>query len=179
MSVESSRKKSVLLTGWKHSHRTLSEQALGGAIFFLISFAAEWLSTWLIQSSSTEWAKRLFSAHWSFSTIVSQPAWALYHSCIAFSMWILWRRYSLKTLKLELSIFLVQLFFQVNWSFCFFVFRESRIALATLIFLCSTTFLGTLLYWKKERLSGQILIPPFLWTFYVMAVNMAICISNP
>lgn len=180
MSVEPSHSKSHPLFWFKPSHRTWPEQAVGAAIFLLVSLAFEWLAGWLIQiSSETAWARQIFSAHWTFAAAISHSAWTLYHFMAAFAMWNLWRRYSLAFLKIELAVFLFQLFLEAGWALSFFFFHESLLALVSLIFLCCNTILAALLYWKKERFSGQALIPPFFWIFYVMGVNMAICISNP
>jgi tryptophan-rich sensory protein len=180
MSVNHSHKKATSLFWFKPSHRTWPEQALGAALFLLVSLTFEWLSWSLIQlSSETEWPRQIFFSHWAFSAAISLPVWTFYNFLAALAMWNLWRRSSLKILGLELAVFLFQLVLQAGWFLSFFVFRESRLALAILLFLCSSTILAALLYWKKERFSGQALIPPFFWIFYVMGVNMAICISNP
>lgn len=172
--------KSDFLFWFKHSHRTWPEQAVGAGIILSVSFAFEWLTRWIIQmSSGMEWARQIFSTHWTFSAAISHPAWTLYHTLAAFAMWNLWRRYSLKVLKIELSVFLLQFVLQTSWALSFFCLRASLLALAALLFLCSNTILAALLYWKKERFSGQALIPTSIWVFFVMAVNMAICISNP
>jgi tryptophan-rich sensory protein len=180
MSVEPSHPKSYSLFWFKPSHRTWPEQAMGAAIFLLVSLAFEWFAAWLIHMpSETAWARQIFSAHWTFTAAISRPAWTLYHFMAAFAMWNLWRRYSLVFLKIELAVFLFQLFLAAGWALSFFVFHESLLALVSLIFLCCNTILAALLYWKKERFSGQALILPFFWIFYVMGVNMVICISNP
>ncbi len=174
------RQKNDPLQWIRQSHRTWPEQGVGAGIILLASFAFEWLTRWLIHlSSDTEWARHLFSTHWTFSAAIFHPAWTVYHFLAAFAMWNLWRRYSLKVLQLELAVFLLQLVLQAGWALSFFVFHEPLLALAALLFLCSNTILAALLYWKKEKFSGQALIPTSIWVFFVMGVNMAICISNP
>ena len=154
----------------KSSHRTWPEQAVGCAIFFLISFAFQIFTGWLVENSSQ--THQLFSLHWV-------PIWISYHFLIAFSMWNLWRRHSLAMLKLELSVFFSQFILQISWAMSFYIFRETLLALVLLLFLSCNTILAILLYWKKERFSGQALIPPFCWIFYMVIANMAICVSNP
>ncbi len=175
MSVGPSHQKSSPLPWIKLSHRTWPEQAVGAAIFLLVSLPFEWLLGWLIQiASGTGWTGRLFSPSWAFQATSHLP-WTLYHLLVAFAMWSLWRRYSLTLLKIELAVFLSQLVLGAGWALSFFAFQAPLLALAALLFLCSNTVLAVLLYWKKNRFSGQALIPLFLWIFYVMGVNMAIC----
>lgn len=170
--------KSSPLLWFKPSSRTWPEQAVGAALFLLISLAFEWLTSWLIRNGS-EVGSGVFGSHWIFKTALSAPLWILYQCLSAFAMWNLWRRYSLHFLKLEFALFLFQLVLQAGWAVAFFIYHESLLALITLLFLCTSTILAALLYWKRERFSGQALIPSFFWIFYVMGVNMAICIVNP
>jgi len=94
-------------------------------------------------------------------------------------MWTLWRRFSLRTLKLELSLFFAQFALLIAWVLSFFVLQETLLSLVGLLLLLSSTLISCLLFWKKERMASQLLIPPFLWTFYLMGINMMICILNP
>jgi tryptophan-rich sensory protein len=94
-------------------------------------------------------------------------------------MWTLWRRYSLRTLKLELSVFIAQFAFQAVWSISHFFFHQTLLALVALLLLWCNILLATMLFWKKERLSGWLLLFPLAWIFYLVGVNMITCISNP
>ncbi len=180
MSVEHSPSKSFSLFWFKPSHRTWPEQVVGAFIFLLVSFTFEWLSGWFIYDAlQAESMHGIFSSHWAFPFVVSRLAWRLYYFLSAFSMWNLWRRYSLKTLKLELAAFLVQFLLLIGWSLSFFVLHESLLALLSLLFFCSNVIFASLLFWQKERFSGQVIILTLFWIFYVVGVNMTICISTP
>ncbi len=140
------------------SHRTLPEQCVGLGIFLLISLGFELLSGMMKP----------------FSGLIIALCTAYFIS-LAFSMWTLWRRNSLRVLKLELSIFLSQFAFQVAWGFSFFFLQQMLLALAALLLLWCNTLLTSLLFWKKERLSGGFLLFPLLWIFYLVGLNMVIC----
>jgi len=138
------------------SHRTRPEQLVGLGIYLLISLGFE-----LVGGLTTG----------VFGTLCS--------FCLAFAMWTLWRRYSLRVLKLELSLFLAQFVFQIAWSVSHFFLHETLLALVALLLLWCNVLLATLLFWKKERLSGWLLLFPLVWIFYLVGVNMITCISNP
>lgn len=133
------------------SHRTRPEQLVGLGIYISISFAFYFLS--------------------GLSTQYLSTAYSLF---LALGMWALWRRYSLRVLKLELSLFLAQFLFQLAWrsSQPFFV-------LVALLLLTSNTLVTSLLFWKKEKVSGVLYLFPLFWIFYLACVNMITCISNP
>ncbi len=165
---------------FKPSHRTRPEQFVGFAIFISICLGLEFLNGKLIQTSfKSSWYNSLFQAPWSLGENIYGSLWTVYYLFLSFAVWTLWRRYSLRVLKLEISVFLSQFLFQIAWSLSFFVFQETLLALAALVLLWCNHLSAALLFWKKERLSGQLLLFPFLWIFFVMGLNMAICISNP
>lgn len=135
------------------SHRTLAEQIVGLSIYLLICIGLEALLNFKDQLWGT-----------------------LYYLALALSMWTLWRRYSLRVLKLELSTFVAQLILQIAWSLSY---QEKLLSLVALLLLWCSTLLAALLFWKKGRLSGGILLFPLVWIFYHAGLNMITCISNP
>lgn len=163
MSIDHSKSDFLSLSkAWflKPSHRSLPEQIVGLGIFFAISFGLGFLQfAWMHPSNG--------------------PIWATYLTLLSLSSWSLWRRYSLRTLKLEISLFCSQFLFQLGWSVSFFVLHQTLLSLVSLLLLLCTTLLTALLFWKKERIAGQLLLLPFIWIFYLMCLNMVICISNP
>ena len=157
----------------KPSHRSRPEQGVGFGIYLLICLGCGWMNGWLIQKSS------FISPHWNLNASAYQTAWIANFFILSLSIWSLWRRYSLRVLKLEISAFFAQFAFQMAWAISFFVLAETRVALTFLVLLWINTLLAALLFWKKEKVSGGLLLPSFLWILYVMGVNMAICIFNP
>ena len=140
----------------KKSYRTTPEQLVGLGIYLILSLGVE----------------ALFSLTSNGFGLICAGSFAL-------SMWMLWRNHSLRILKIELSVFLAQLLFQSTWFLTFFVFQQRLLALVVLLLLWCNTLLATMLYWKKEKLSGILLLYPIIWIFYLAGVNMFTCMSNP
>ncbi len=137
---------------FSQSHRTRPEQLVGLGIYLLISLAFE------------------------LGTQVTAHFWGtLYFVFIALSMWTLWRTHSLRVLKLELSLYLSQYFFQSLWAISYFILDEPLLSLVSLLLLSSSTLLAGLLFWKKEPISAAFLLFPFLWSFYLAGVYMVTC----
>lgn len=151
----------------KQSHRTRPEQAVGLGIYLLICLGFE-----LIGGLTAPFYEAL--PHSLYSGLCT-----VYYLSLAFGMWAIWRRYSLRVLKLELSVFLGQFFFQMVWSASFFALHEMLLALAALLLLWINTLVTALLFWKKERLSGALFLFPLIWVFCLVCLNMAVCISKP
>ena len=164
----------------KPTYRTIPEQILGFLIFLSVSFSLFFLTQWIISSGqASPWYQQLIQAPWAIQTWGTSLIWGGYHILMPLSIWMVWRRFSFFTLKLELSIFLAQCVFQTLWTLSFFFFHEPLLSLFALMFLLCNTLLCILLFRKKERTSYKLLLLPFLWIFYIVGVNMAICVVNP
>jgi tryptophan-rich sensory protein len=154
---------SSLLSIWhrlfRPSHRTAAEQIVGLGIFLLFC-----CSFGIVQSSIV-YGFKLF--------------WTVYFLLQGLGMWTLWRRYSLRVITLEFSLFYAQFVLQAAWMITLFGFQHPLLAVAILLLHLSNTLVATLLFWKKERLSGQILCLPLLWVFFLMGQSLITCILNP
>lgn len=151
MTIHEQQSESFPYAFGKPSHRTRPEQLVGLGIYISISLAFQFLSGLSTQRLSTPYS--LF---------------------LALGMWALWRRYSLKVLKLELSLFLAQFLFQMAWRF-----SQPFFVLVALLLLTSNTLVTSLLFWKKEKTSGILYLFPLFWVFYLACVNMISCIASP
>lgn len=157
MSINQSQSEVALLARaslLKPSHRTRPEQCVGLGIFLLICLAFEALSA---------------------TPLSPYGLWAL---SLTASIWTLWRRYSIRVLKLELAVFFAQFLFQVSWNCSFFYFHEMLLALVALLLLWCNTLLAAVLFWKKERISSLLLLFPLVWIFYLAGLNMMICLRS-
>lgn len=180
MTANSSQVKTALGKWIRPSHRTFAEQAIGFSVFLMISLTFSFSNYWFIKNF-LESIKTpvLLEKYTSLLPIVANLPWIFYQVFLVFGIWALWRRFSLRVLKLEISAFLLQCIFLFTWSLSFFLLQKALLALVFLLFLVSNTVLTALLYWKKEKISGHMFTIPFLWTIYLLGVNMLICICNP
>ncbi len=155
--------------------RTLAEQWVGLFLFCLLSFCFFLIDGWTFHKSlgiSLMAKTKLLS--WLLQGSLNLVVWFVYHQLLALSMWTLWRRISLLNLKLELTLFLIQLAFLSLFFLCLFRFQETLLSLFVNLFLVSNTILSIFLFRKKKKTSGVLLIPGFVWIFYVMIATMAL-----
>ena len=162
----------------KTSHRTLAEQCVG----FGIIASASFLFAFLLMTFFTEgalWLATLINPFWTLSNTYAYFVLVLVHASLTFSFWILWRSFSLRKLKLELSLFLSAFILESIWGLSLFKGHETLLALFALLLWMSAQVILTALFWKKEKAAGILLFLPLLWTFYLISTNMALCIANP
>jgi len=159
---------------FKASHRTLPEQGVGLFIYLIVSFGLEifdrWFGTLTVSLSQIPWA---------LPTWPQSPLWAFYHILLPFSMWLLWRKASLHTLKLELVCFLSPLLLEAASFTSLLALQLPLLSLIFFLLLFCNLLLFLLLVRKKDRLAGLVLFPPLGWLAYMITVNMALCTGAP
>ncbi len=136
----------------KKSHRTRPEQAVGLGIYLSIALGFQ---------IAFPLGGHFFGV---FCSIL-----------LSLSMWTLWRFFSLRALKLELSIFLLHFLLQ---TMSFFALQKILLELVVLLLLWCNLLMAILLFWKKERLSGIFLLYPVIWIFYLIGMNMMQCMAT-
>ncbi len=159
----------------RSSHRSIPEQLVGLGIYLIMSFGFYLLHGWFIAfSTGSLWVAKSIPFLPEGNGLAS-PLMTLYFIFLSLSMWVLWRRTSLKRLKLELSLFLSLLSLMALWSFSFFVLQESLLGLVSVLLASCTIVLTAILFWKKERLASLLLSIPFFWVFYLSSLTMYVC----
>lgn len=159
------------------NRRSFPEQIVGLGIITLCSFFFAVLSI-LFFGQESEWYTALHRPAWSIGSSWSSIFFSSVHAILALSFWIIWRRHSLRTLKLELSIFLAGFFLEALWSASLYRIHQLLPSLiALLLWMCGAIVLSAL-FWKKDKLSGKILLFPLLWILYLISINMMLCIAN-
>jgi benzodiazapine receptor len=77
-----------------------------------------------------------------------------------------------------ISIFFLQLFFNIMWSYLFFYLKNPKLAFIDLILLRITLLLTIIHFYTKDRFSADMLIPYFIWVFFAGYLNLFIVINN-
>lgn len=153
----------------KSTYRSKLEQFIGLMILFVFSIAINVICSMISDPS-------LFQK--SIPKGIYNPIWSTLFTCISLSFWLLWRRQTLRKLKLEASLISSQYLFIFLWNNFLFVLKTNLLALTSILFLGSSLLIMMAIFYKKEKLSGYILIPYALWVFYLTWNNMLICSLN-
>ena len=78
-----------------------------------------------------------------------------------------------------ISIFFIQLFFNIIWPYFFFTVKNYNIALIDLGLLWSTLLLTMIhFYNNKNNFSVYLLVPYFIWVTFAGYLNYYIVINN-
>ena len=100
------------------------------------------------------------------------PVWTGLYVLMAVAAWRVWRLAGLKSP--EIAAFGLQLAFNCAWSFVFFHFHLIGPAAVELAVLLALILATLILFWRRDRLAGLLLLPYLAWTGFALALNLAI-----
>ena len=117
----------------------------------------------------------LVPPNWSFSIV-----WTLLYLLMGISLYIIWQKgWSAPGVRTAISIFGVQLFFNLMWSYLFFGMRSPQMGLAGIILLWVLIGVNIIQFYRISRPAGLLLVPYILWVSFAAYLNYAIMVLNP
>jgi len=164
-------------TFFKPSERTLGEQLVGFSIFLTLNLGWGLLNSWITEfSKQGEWPHEIIKSTWVPSGWLFIAIWILFYLSQTVSIWSLWRLNFFRTMKLELSLYSSQFVLQILWFISFFWWQEISLALVILLMQFIATMMSFGVFWKREKVSGILMILPLASVIFILILNMAICI---
>ena len=92
-------------------------------------------------------------------------------SRLAIAAWRIWRRGGARR---ALSWFAFQLALNLAWSILFFGMRAVGAALAEIVVLLLAILATTVVFWRRDRAAGMLLLPYAAWVAFAVVLNAAI-----
>lgn len=161
------------------SFRCKYEQIVGFTLFLAINIAGGLLDLSIaLLANPGDLGYRLILAPWLPSGWIFISFWILFYLSPAISCWILWRKSTLTHLRLEAALFSIQFILQTLWSLCFYYWQEVSMSLIILFLQLIATLLCTVVFWKKDRLSGLWMLPVLATGIYLTILIMAISLGT-
>jgi tryptophan-rich sensory protein len=97
---------------------------------------------------------------------------------MAVAAWRVWRTATTVDRRRALAAFGVQLGLNLLWSILFFGFQQIGLALFEIALLLSAIGVCVVLFWRVERLAGQLLVPYLLWVAFAATLNLSLWLLN-
>lgn len=135
-----------------------------GSIFTLFS-----VNDWYLSLSTPSWGP----PNWAFRVV-----WPLLYALMAYSAWLVQKRLSFHLHHSAFYWYMIQLFFNLSWSFCFFVLKSPFLAFVDILMLLFSIMITLLSFGAITPLAGWLLFPYLLWVCYAAAINFMIWITN-
>jgi translocator protein len=108
---------------------------------------------------------------------VFAPVWTTLYIVMAFAAWRVWKATGLKSV--EMAAFAMQLALNFFWSVVFFALHRIGAALVEIAVLDLAMLATALLFLRRDRLAGLLMLPYLAWTLFATALTHAFWILNP
>ena len=151
---------------------------MGLAGWFLVTFTAA-----AIGASASIEAKafydQLVQPAWAPPPWLFGPVWTLLYALMAVAAWLVWRAVEVRTARIELRLFLVQLALNSLWSWLFFVWNLGGLAFVEVVLLWILIVVTLGAFWRVRPIAGVLLVPYLMWVSFAAALNYALWQLNP
>jgi translocator protein len=151
-------------------------RVIGGLIFWLgICYFTAWLGAQVSPGiASAEWYQSINKPSWNPPSWVFGPVWTILYTMMGFAAWIVWKQYGFKKAGAALTLFFVQLVLNGLWSQIFFGMQQIGWAFAEIVVLLAAIILTTILFFKKSKTAGWLMVPYIAWVSFATVLNGAI-----
>lgn len=128
---------------------------------------------WTDESVRT-WYPTLIKPSWTPPPFVFGPVWTLLYAAMAIAAWRVWKVAGWKDGRTALVWYFVQLVLNAAWSYLFFALRNPAYGSYEIVLLWASILVTLVLFFKKDRLAGWLLVPYLLWVSYASTLTFGI-----
>lgn len=125
-----------------------------------------------------DWYKNLNKAPWNPPNYWFGLVWSTLYTLMAISFYLVWTSKKCFPYCAPLTLFLVQLFFNLIWTTIFFKYQMPKLALLDLIIIIVLSSWTAFEFYKVNKLSGILLLPYLAWLCVALSLNTYIVLYN-
>jgi benzodiazapine receptor len=126
------------------------------------------------------WYAELAKPAWTPPGWVFGPVWTALYALMGMAAARVWTRHRrLRSGRVSLAAFIVQLVLNAAWSFLFFGLHSPGLGLVDIVALWITIVAVLAWWWNLERPSALLLAPYLAWVSFAAALNAAVWRLNP
>ena len=126
-----------------------------------------------------EWYAGLKKPSWNPPDWVFGPVWTALYTLMAIAAWLAWKRGGWAGQRTALTVFLVQLLFNILWSPLFFGMKDPVLAFVDITLLWLALLVAVVAFWRARPLAGALLVPYLAWVTFACALNFTLWRLNP
>lgn len=102
------------------------------------------------------------------------PAWTALYTMMAIAAWLVWRSGAWSQTRPALTLYAIQLVLNAAWTPLFFGLGWRGIALAELSVLLVVLVATVVMFWRRSRVAGALLVPYLAWSVFAWCLNFAV-----
>jgi len=149
--------------------------AIGLVGWLLVSFAAAWIGSRYMPGA---WYASLAKPAWTPPNALFGPVWTVLYVCMGVAAWLVWKRSGFGGAGAALALFVVQLVLNALWSYVFFGLHRISAAFLDIVVLWAVILVVTVLFWRKVRMAGVLMLPYLIWVGFASCLNFALWQMN-
>ena len=147
---------------------------IGLVVFIIVCLGAGGLGAIATTPEIEGWYKMIAKPSWNPPGWIFGPVWTTLYIMMAIAVWLVWKQAGFKAAKLPLNSFGVQLLLNVAWSWIFFGMHRPGWAFAEIIVLWLAILATTILFFKKSKIAGGLMVPYLAWVSFASVLNFTI-----
>lgn len=153
---------------------------VAGLIFWVgICYATAWLGAQVSPGiAPAEWYETINKPDWNPPGWVFGPVWSMLYTLMGIAAWLVWKKHGLTKAAPALAAFMVQLLLNGLWSQIFFGMQEIGWAFFEIILLLAAILSTTVLFFRKSKWAGWLMLPYLLWVCFATVLNGTIWFMN-
>ena len=126
------------------------------------------------------WYDSLNRPAWTPPSWVFGPVWTLLYLLMGVAAWRVWvrRGFGDRDTRRVLLLFLIHLVFNAAWTWLFFGLHMLNAAAVEIVILWVMILALGVLFWKRDRVAGVLLLPYMLWVTYAVTLSIGFAIMN-
>ena len=146
-------------------------------VFLILTLAVGASASLFTEPSIPTWYAGLKHPAFAPPNWVFAPVWTTLYVLMAVAAWRVWRVAGIRSL--EIGLYALQLLFNFAWSGLFFGAHQIGLALADIAVSLPLILAATILFWRRDRVAGLLMLPYLGWTGFAAALNQAFWALNP
>ena len=145
--------------------------------FILVTLLVGASATIFTEPSIPTWYAALRHPTFAPPNWLFAPVWTTLYVLMAVAAWRVWRITGTKSR--EMACYAFQLFLNFCWSAIFFAAHKIGLALVEIMILDAAVLVTTLLFFRKDRIAGLLMLPYLGWALFATALNQGFWALNP
>lgn len=157
--------------------RSGTQKWLGLVAWIVVAFVP---SATAVFVGTGPWYDSLERPAWTPPSWVFGPVWTLLYLLMGIAAWRVWAKhgFSHRRERLPLVLFLVHLIFNAAWTWLFFGLHMLTAAAVEIVILWVMIVVLVVLFWKRDRIAGALLLPYLLWVTYAVTLSVGFAVMN-
>jgi tryptophan-rich sensory protein len=158
--------------------RGVIDRWLGLVVWIIVAFIPSLTAVFV---ETGPWYDALNRPAWTPPSWVFGPVWTLLYLLMGIAAWRVWAThgFSDSRARFALMLFLVHLILNAAWTWLFFGLHRLTVAAVEIVILWSMIAVLVILFWKRDRIAGFLLLPYLLWVTYAVTLSIGFAIINP